>query len=185
MPQHTLEGATLRTRACSLATPQVGALCPPFLHAPVGHDDDRHVDDEYGHVDDRLLLLHVLYITNNNDWPVPNIKQQCQTIKNPNSACSHILPTALAGLYQHHGLKPNILYYAIWDICNLKYSPSEKSPSSDIRYLRYQSSRISPTLEIGHLRYLLLETSALGEKLNLSEILFNWEKLSDQRTPAI
>jgi len=58
-------------------------------------------------------------------------------------------------------------------LCHLKYLPSEKSSSSDIRYLRYQSSRISPILEIGHLRYLLLETSALGEKLNLSEILFN------------
>ena len=26
-----------------------------------------------------------------------------------------IITPALAGLYQHHGLKPNILYYAIWD----------------------------------------------------------------------
>ena len=144
MPQHTLEGATLRTRACSLATPQVGALCPPLLHAPVGHDDDRHVDDEYGHVDDRLLLLHVLYITNNNDWPVPNIKQQCQLLK------IQILHVVI--YYQQHWLDSTS---TMGSSPTFSTMPSEISAIWNIRHLRNLPAQISAIWDISHLAYLL------------------------------
>ena len=43
--------------------------------------------------------------------------QDMQNMQNMQDMPSYIciITPALAGLYQHHGLKPNILYYAIWD----------------------------------------------------------------------